>query len=203
MGRVIFPGDAVITENDMYTYHPSQITLRSNYSGDVTVLDYGFPLWRGRTTIDTFDQSDDEKIDAWLSAMDGSANWTLLPHARSSIPTARVLSAELSTFPFTYMVDDATGLAIGQYANIGGKTYRIVAVNGSIVTFMPNIKITLGAIAQATVIPIRLLTQSGKSYTSAANPDWYEPWRITWEEVVGVYLGDGRGFTAGFSKAFN
>ena len=203
MGRVNFPGNAIILSNDMQPYHSSQLVLRSEYSGDVTVLDYGHPLWRGRTTIDTFDQEHDEEVDAWLSAMDGAANWTLLPHKRSSIPTARTLTSETSTFPFTYMVNDVTDLKVGQFTNINGKMFRIAGIVGSILTFMPNIKIELGGMYQATVIPIRLITSGGGSYNSQASPDWYEPWRIAWEEVVGVYLGDGRGFTAGFSRAFN
>lgn len=203
MGRVVFPANAVIISNDMSPYSTTQLTLRSEYSGDVTVLDYGQPLWRGRTVIDTFDQEHDEEIDAWLSAMDGAANWTLLPHKRQSIPTARTLTAETSEFPFTYMVDNVGGLKVGQLTNVAGKTFRIVGLNGSILTFMPNVRIELGAMAQATVIPIRLVTQRGRAYNSESNADWYEPWRIVWEEVVGVYLGDGRGFSAGFSRAFN
>ena len=203
MGRVNFPANAVVISSDINPYHPSQLELRSQYSGDVTILDYGHPLWRGRAVVDTFDAEHDEEVDAWLSAMDGSANWTLFPHKRSSIPTQRLLSAEVAEFPFSYTVNSAVGLEVGQFCNIGAKMFRIVGIAGAVLTFMPNIKIQLGAMAPATVIPIRLITNSGRSYSSERNADWQEPWRFTGEEVVGVYMGDGRGFTSGFSRAFN
>ena len=203
MGRVNFPANAVIISSDINPYHPSQLELRTQYSGDVTILDYGHPLWRGRTVVDTFDEEHDEEVDAWLSAMDGSANWALFPHKRTSIPNQRLLSAEVGEFPFSYTVNNPAGLKVGQFCNISMKTFRIVGLNGAVVTLMPNIKIQLGIMAPATVIPIRLITNSGRSYSSERNADWQEPWRFTWEEVVGVYMGDGRGFTSGFSRAFN
>lgn len=204
MGRVIFPDSAVITNSAIRTFHPSQIQLRSKYSGDVIVLDYGHPIWRGQSVVDTMNQEDEDEVDAWLSAMDGAANWALIPHHRTTIPMRTTIASELSTFPFIYSLASTNGLKVGQFVAINRKIFRIVGITGSMITFMPNIKIALPAsVFPASQIPVRLLQSGGTSYSSTKTIDWHEPWRITWEEVVGVFEGDGRAFGSEYSQAFN